>query len=1509
MALSVKRFIHENDCPEPSEQINVMYHPTDPQVLCDGGGTLTALFGEAGDLFNLSMGSDDGLAGQGGVCAEGMDVVFVVDYTGSMSGAISGVKTGISNLISTIDTESNSNYRLGLVLFDGGSCNYNTSNFYNSLPANQKINESCDKIITCVEKMSTVGNSTSFTNGLNSIDTTDMPMGASVEWGLTAISEVVNNGFAGSFRNGVQKLIILITDDAPQKNMNYATALKSQLDAGGFQVMYNTSSAAHTRYEVLLETQPAGDGHYNLNYNSTWTDGLELSITSLCESTFIYTCEPPAIGYYMEPGDTSTWWYTGSSWNGPINCEYTVKVNLHTASGAQNYEIADIPTDHYAYLDSNTFEFTGYAGLGFNIDLWLLEAADDWSITEINSAQVQTVSGSLGDFTIYTNPVVTGATYNPLIESDKAFGFDGTITGDAEYNVYISAKVQQDIHAFSITVISDEPDGTNADGEAQDPDGTILLDPQTPATSWLNVSSSYPSKFQATKYTFLSNTGTTHSFDVNFDQNPSDYEFTLNSVGPSYSHPAAQTALQNNWTANSDGITGSFDMPQGGGSAFFYLDAQVNQPEYTFTLQLSENISAAGIIGGNFSQSSWYGYTGDTIPWISNLYLLGNYDSFTITSGNMSSGVSLNTGSGSGIGEVITTNTNIGGNIIMPAGGGSGSGVFSGTSVESQYVFDLSITDDFFVGDYGADFTVTGTVGQVITRTKTLQGASADVTYAIDKITSSSSSVAVTASGTTLTIKVTMPSGGGSGDISVEGSETSNNYSYTVTWDADDSTNGELYGWSGSPTGRTRQTTVTGTAGQTFTVKPPVGLITIQDYFSQAIGRGTSPQVTIQPGAPELTNAGYTTLTQTSGTNSITEGILPEVVLTMPSGGGSATVGTLLVPAQMSYSFAVSFATDSTNSGVIAHTCSGGTDSAGVSRSSISGGSQVISFAGFANAVWTGVQVPVGANDNINYDNEINSITAASGFFNLSGVSATEGSNYCGADREFASFNFKMPSLDPRHGINYNARSVVIDDTVTARTLSFTLTSVHSISNTSITYADITQTFTGVVGSQHNYTSRYYANSGYTLNLTGVTDDSSAVTSSVSGNNVTGVITMPSGGGTGRITAEGNTTLDEFTHTVTIAESVANATLLNNSGGKRVISFTGAPGSTKRFTGEALSIQSGYHYTSGPTVTGNSSLTSSSISASGAMDITITIGSANISSSLSVTGTTAITSKSLYINYSENVAGAIITSGGGTGYNSYSGETVSGTPGSSGQLTRYLLPESGYVSASISSISDNSAAVSAAAGSGYGAGQKFFVNYTIPSVSATAIVTVNGSAVAATQATAATTKATAATTRATAATAATTRATAATAATTKATKPTIATTKATAATTKATAATTKATVATTEADPYQYYRIEDCNGNTWNAKATYHTPRFTYHEVGLAPMGYAGSTALITGLFSSNPGGTLAWLTRTSANECEPSGGGDPFGGGGGTGGGGGGGDNDNFREEPGGRENVDGLE
>jgi len=150
MALSVKKFINDLTCPEPSAQVNVMYHPTSSDVLCDGGGTPTAIFSNNGsNLPNIAAaagGSGSG-AGSGAyaagsdVCPEGMDVVFVVDYTSGMGGAINGLKTGVSNLISNISSESGGNYRLGLVLFDGGGATYNSSNFYTSLPAGQKIIE------------------------------------------------------------------------------------------------------------------------------------------------------------------------------------------------------------------------------------------------------------------------------------------------------------------------------------------------------------------------------------------------------------------------------------------------------------------------------------------------------------------------------------------------------------------------------------------------------------------------------------------------------------------------------------------------------------------------------------------------------------------------------------------------------------------------------------------------------------------------------------------------------------------------------------------------------------------------------------------------------------------------------------------------------------------------------------------------------------------------------------------------------------------------------------------------------------------------------------------------------------------------------------------------------------------------------------------------------------------------------------------------------------------------
>ena len=49
-------------------------------------------------------------------CAEGMDVIFLLDFSGSMDDDYCLLKTEIANIVQTIITESNNDYRLGMIL-------------------------------------------------------------------------------------------------------------------------------------------------------------------------------------------------------------------------------------------------------------------------------------------------------------------------------------------------------------------------------------------------------------------------------------------------------------------------------------------------------------------------------------------------------------------------------------------------------------------------------------------------------------------------------------------------------------------------------------------------------------------------------------------------------------------------------------------------------------------------------------------------------------------------------------------------------------------------------------------------------------------------------------------------------------------------------------------------------------------------------------------------------------------------------------------------------------------------------------------------------------------------------------------------------------------------------------------------------------------------------------------------------------------------------------------------
>lgn len=215
-------------------------------------------------------------------CADGMDIVFLVDYTGSMGAAIDAVKAAIASIVSTIVAESGNNYRLGLVLFDEYNPNmepqarYETELAYTSLPSPQKYTNLFDpagtsldrkQYITAMEVMAQ-NNQSSFTTQLNLLNTEDLPLGYGQyipEPADMGIDRVVNYDLAGTFRDNVTRIVILITDAPSSGNddvndttdITFANILTTDCNSKGIKVILmkeNDSSVAP------LETIATGTG-------------------------------------------------------------------------------------------------------------------------------------------------------------------------------------------------------------------------------------------------------------------------------------------------------------------------------------------------------------------------------------------------------------------------------------------------------------------------------------------------------------------------------------------------------------------------------------------------------------------------------------------------------------------------------------------------------------------------------------------------------------------------------------------------------------------------------------------------------------------------------------------------------------------------------------------------------------------------------------------------------------------------------------------------------------------------------------------------------------------------------------------------------------------------------------------------------------------------------------------------------------------------------------------------
>jgi len=229
-------------------------------------------------------------------CADGMDIVLLVDYTGSMGAAINAIKTAIASIVSTIVAESGNNYRLGLVLFDeytsGTTSNYSSKTAYTSLPSSQKyVNTGIGgkyQWITALEIFSE-NNQSSFTTQLNLLNNaTDFPLGSgqnTPEPSDMGVDRVVNYDLVGTFRNDVSKLIILITDATPSGNDDATNAtdtafintLVTDCNEQGIKVLLMKQSAASV---APLETLALNTG--GLVTDSFTPSAIITSIENIC---------------------------------------------------------------------------------------------------------------------------------------------------------------------------------------------------------------------------------------------------------------------------------------------------------------------------------------------------------------------------------------------------------------------------------------------------------------------------------------------------------------------------------------------------------------------------------------------------------------------------------------------------------------------------------------------------------------------------------------------------------------------------------------------------------------------------------------------------------------------------------------------------------------------------------------------------------------------------------------------------------------------------------------------------------------------------------------------------------------------------------------------------------------------------------------------------------------------------------------------------------------------------
>jgi len=446
MALSA--FPPQQVCVPPTQLLQLAYDATTPIGL-DSASVFNTYSTDNGTLIinnQLTIPTQ---------CNQGVDIVFLVDYTGSMGGSINGVKAGIANILSTINAESSGDFRIGLCIFDetysSSNSNYGGTSAYTSLPANQKviINSGSGKNqhITCLQPMNIIGNTSEFQTKLALLNTGNLPLGSgqgTPEPGGLGVNEIVANSIAGSFRSNAIKVIILITDAIPggfddasstTDQTYFNNVLIPLCDTNGVQALIQSSrtfnSGGNYYNDLALGTTPLGRYDYvSFDTAGSWINtGLIAGIEGLCDESYIPGCSDAPVGWYYQNNSPYATYFNGSVFTNSYWFPSTYNIVGTPTMGVNENNATITFTTTTTYVANGTTLYWTFGNTETN--------ASDYN-ENITSGSF-TINNNSGSFTLTTRPdgvtegveqliiaLRTGSTSGTIVDRSNAMNIEDT---------------------------------------------------------------------------------------------------------------------------------------------------------------------------------------------------------------------------------------------------------------------------------------------------------------------------------------------------------------------------------------------------------------------------------------------------------------------------------------------------------------------------------------------------------------------------------------------------------------------------------------------------------------------------------------------------------------------------------------------------------------------------------------------------------------------------------------------------------------------------------------------------------------------------------------------------------------------------------------------------------------------------------------------------------------------------------------------------------------------------